>query len=145
MDGEPKAPADEGSWVGRVVGGRFRLGDVLGTGGIAVVFRAEDVELGRTVAVKLLQDVGPGHEELAGRFEREARALAALSHTNIVPLVDFGIDEGRAYLVMELLKGRSLGDLLDEKETLPPERAFHIVRQVVRALEYAHGEGLLHR
>ncbi|HEY8431663.1 MAG TPA: protein kinase, partial [Sandaracinaceae bacterium] len=135
----------DSTWIGRVVGGRFRLVEELGAGGIAVVFRAEDVELSRTVAVKILQDAGHGRPELRARFEREAKVLAALSHPNIVSLVDFGVEDGRAYLVMELLRGQTLGELLDREDVLPPERAFHIVRQVVRALAYAHGEGLLHR
>jgi serine/threonine protein kinase len=135
----------DASWAGREIAGRFRLIEVLGEGGIAVVFRAEDVELKRIVAVKILNTVGQGHSELRGRFEREARALAALSHPNIVSLVDYGVEDGRAYLVMELLKGQTLGDLFDREGTLPPERAFHILRQVCRALQYAHGEGLLHR
>ncbi len=146
MDGEPAGVSDGAdAWVGRVVGGRFELVDELGAGGIAVVYRAEDRELSRSVAVKILQDAGHGRAELRARFEREAKVLAALSHPNIVSLVDYGVEDGRAYLVMELLRGQTLGDLLDAEETLPPARAFHIVRQVLRGLAYAHGEGLLHR
>src|SRR5690606_16918925 len=130
---------------GRIIGGRCRLTDELGAGGIAVVYRGEDAELGRAVAVKILQESGHGRAELRARFEREAKVLAALSHPNIVSLVDYGVEDGRAYLVMELLKGRTVGELLDEVDVLEPRRALHIVRQVVRALAYAHGEGLLHR
>lgn len=137
-------PVPDG-YLGRIIGGRFRLTDELGAGGIAVVYRGEDVELARAVAVKILQESGHGRAELRARFEREAKVLAALSHPNIVSLVDYGVEDGRAYLVMELLKGRTVGELLDEVDVLEPRRALHIVRQVVRALAYAHGEGLLHR
>lgn len=137
-------PVPDG-YIGRIIGGRFRLTDELGAGGIAVVYRGEDVELARAVAVKILQESGHGRAELRARFEREAKVLAALSHPNIVSLVDYGVEDGRAFLVMELLKGRTVGELLDEVDVLEPRRALHIVRQVVRALAYAHGEGLLHR
>jgi len=142
-DAVPDAAPD--AWIGRTIAGRFRLTEELGAGGIAVVYRAEDVEIARAVAVKILQESGHGRAELRARFEREARVLAALSHPNIVSLVDFGVEDGRAFLVMELLRGRTLGELLDEADVLDSERTLHIVRQVVRALAYAHGEGLLHR
>ncbi len=142
---EPDRTQPDASWIGRLVGGRFRLVEELGAGGIAVVFRAEDVELSRAVAVKILQDEGHGRPELRARFEREAKILATLSHPNIVSLVDFGVEDGRAYLVMELLRGRTLGELLEEEDVLAPERAIAILRQVVRALAYAHGAGALHR
>lgn len=142
---EPAGDAGPDPWTGRVIAGRFRLIEELGAGGIAVVYRAEDVELSRAVAVKILQEAGHGHAELRARFEREAKVLAALSHPNIVSLVDYGVEDGRAYLVMELLRGRTLGELLDEADVLDSERALSIVQQVLRALDYAHGEGLLHR
>lgn len=143
VDTLPDPAAD--TWIGRTVAGRFRLVGELGAGGIAVVFRAEDVELSRDVAVKILQETGHGRAELRARFEREAKVLAALSHPNIVSLVDYGVEDGRAFLVMELLRGRTLGELLDEVDIVTPDRALHILRQVCRALAYAHGEGLLHR
>ncbi|MCZ7678078.1 MAG: serine/threonine protein kinase [Sandaracinaceae bacterium] len=145
MDEQHDATVPDSEWIGRLVAGRFRLVQELGAGGIAVVFRAEDEELSRAVAVKILQEGGHGRAELRARFEREAKVLAALSHPNIVSLVDYGVEDGRAFLVMELLRGRTVGELLDEEDVLAPERAFHILRQVVRALRYAHGEGLLHR
>ncbi len=131
--------------IGKVVGGRYRVLDVLGEGGIAVVYRAEHQGLGRHVALKMLHPVYGEHEELRARFQREAKALAALSHPHIVNMVDYGVEGDMPYLVMELLEGRSLRDLLDEQGTLPPERALAIVRQVLRALIFAHQRGLVHR
>ena len=131
--------------IGRVIGGRYKIVDVLGEGGIAVVYRAEHVGLNRHVALKALHPVYGEHEELRARFEREAQALAALSHPHIVNMVDYGVEENMPYLVMELLTGRTLRELLDEYGTLSPERAFAITRQMLRALAFAHSHGLVHR
>lgn len=145
------APEDQGPpfppdpLIGKVVSGRYRIVDVLGEGGIAVVYRAEHLGLGRMVALKVLHPMYGEHEELRARFEREAQALAALSHPHIVNLLDYGVEEDMPYLVMELLEGRTLRDLLDEHGTLPPERAFAVLRQVLRGLSFAHGQGLVHR
>ncbi|MFW5921212.1 MAG: serine/threonine-protein kinase [Polyangiales bacterium] len=132
--------------VGRLIDGRYRIDEVLDRGGVAIVYRAEHEELSRAVAVKLLQEeLGEHEEELRGRFEREARALAALQHPHVVHLIDYGVTENHPYLVMELLQGRSLQTLLLDRETLTPQRAFAITRQVLQALAHAHDEGLLHR
>lgn len=131
--------------VGAVLDGRYRVVEPLGAGGVADVYRGETEGMRRKVAIKVLQEDFGANENLRGRFEREARALAALSHPHIVTMIDYGITEGMPYLVMELLEGRTLADLLDEETTLRPERAFHITRQIVRALIFAHGLGLIHR
>jgi serine/threonine-protein kinase len=131
--------------IGRVLGGRYRIEDVLDEGGAAVVFRGVHVELGRRVAIKVLHAALRRNEEARGRFEREARALAALQHPNVVGLVDFGVDGESPYLVMELLEGWSLRELLSDQSTLAFDRARGILRQVLRALAAAHHEGLLHR
>jgi serine/threonine-protein kinase len=143
LPGPASSPPDP--MIGRVIAERYKVVQVLGEGGIAVVYRAEHLGLGRPVALKILHPVYGEHEELRSRFQREAKALAALSHPNIVNLVDYGVEDNMPYLVMELLQGRSLRDLLDEYHTLSPERAFSILKQVLRALAYAHAEGLIHR
>jgi serine/threonine-protein kinase len=137
--------ADDHGMVGHLLRDRFRLLQVIDEGGAAVVYRSEDIELGRPVAVKVLQPELVAHEEARGRFEREAHALAQLSHPHIVNLLDYGVHGGAPYLVMELLEGRSLADLLEAEQSLPPERAFAITKQVLRALAFAHSRGLLHR
>lgn len=130
--------------VGALLDGRYRIVEAVGSGGVADVYRGETEGVRRKVAIKILQEDFGANENLRGRFDREARALASLSHPHIVTMIDYGITEGMPYLVMELLEGRTLGDLLEEGP-LPPERAFHITRQIVRALVFAHGQGLIHR
>ncbi|MFW5876344.1 MAG: serine/threonine-protein kinase [Myxococcota bacterium] len=130
--------------VGALLDGRYRIVESVGAGGVADVYRGETEGVRRKVAIKILQEDFGANENLRGRFDREARALAALSHPHIVTMIDYGITEGMPYLVMELLEGRTLGELLDDGP-LPPERAFHITRQIVRALVFAHGQGLIHR
>src|SRR5215813_13553521 len=107
----------------QVLGGRYVLGEVLGTGGMATVWRAADEVLGREVAVKILS---PQHAALPGflaRFEREARHAARLSHPRLVTVFDCGTDNGTAFIVMELVAGRTLRQVLDEARVLPPEQA----------------------
>jgi len=148
VEDAPAAPTDNGAdddpLVRRVLEHRYRLDERLGEGGVGVVYRGVHLRLDRPVAIKVLQRAYGDHKPLLLRFEREARAMAALSHPNIVALTDFGVEDGMPYLVMELLEGSTLGEMLDRKP-LAPARALDIERQVLRALAYAHGEGLAHR
>jgi eukaryotic-like serine/threonine-protein kinase len=130
--------------IGAVLDGRYRISGPLGSGGVADVYRGETFGVARKVAIKVLQEDFGANENLRGRFEREARALASLSHPHIVTMIDYGVTEGMPYLVMELLEGRTLRDLMDDGP-LPSERAFAITRQIVRALVFAHEQGLVHR
>lgn len=129
--------------LGRVIDGRYRLEALLGTGGLGAVYRATQLRLDRAIAVKVLHEQHAANEELRARFDREARSLAALSHPNVIPVVDCGVDEGRPYLVMELMEGQSLDDALTEGMDL--ERALHIAIEVASALAYAHERGIIHR
>ncbi len=131
-------------WVGEVLLDRYRIIEQIDAGGVAAVFRAEQTDLGREVAVKILAENVESAPRMAARFEREARALAALSHPHTVPLLDFGVAEGRPFLVMELLRGRSLEVAL-ANETFDFTRSVAIVRQVLHALSFAHGHGVVHR
>lgn len=117
--------------------GRYELLDVLGTGGMGTVYRAHDVELGRDVAIKLLRETDP---EGVARFEREARAAAALGHPNIVAVHDVGRDGDLRYFAMDLIRGRTADAIRPE-----PRRAAEIVRDAARAIQYAHERGVLHR
>ncbi|UJR83611.1 serine/threonine-protein kinase [Sandaracinus amylolyticus] len=129
--------------VGRILDGRYRLDAPLGEGGLGVVWRAFHVRLGKHVAVKLMQREHVAREGLRARFEREARSLAALTHPNIVDVMDFGVDDGAPFLVMELLEGRSLDRAI--RDGIAPERALAIGRDVLRALAHAHAQGIAHR
>ncbi|MFF8834070.1 protein kinase [Streptomyces sp. NPDC015130] len=147
--GVPDAAAE--SWgVGGVVGdGRYRLTHRLGRGGMAEVFAAEDVRLGRTVAVKLLRADLAEDPVSKARFTREAQSVAGLNHHAIVAVYDSGEDlvGGRPvpYIVMELVEGRTIRDLLISADAPGPEQALIIVSGVLEALAYSHQHGIVHR
>ncbi len=129
---------------GRVLQGRYRLNEVLAEGGMGVVYLADRVGIERRVVVKFLHRNLSDTPGAVDRFEREARAMARLNHPNCVSLVDFGLDEGAPYLVMEFVEGGTLADVLDVGP-LPPRRALHVIRQVLAGLAHAHARGILHR
>lgn len=133
----------------RVIAGRYRLLSPLGEGGMGTVWRARDEVLGREVAVKEVRAPAglPTSEvdRMYARLEREAWAAARISHRNVVTVYDVATEEGRPWIVMELVRGLSLSDLLDAEGPLPPRRAAHIGAEVVSALRAAHEAGVLHR
>jgi serine/threonine-protein kinase len=131
--------------VGRVLGDRYRLTRPLGVGASAHVFVAEDVDLRRRVAIKVLHPGLAGDEAFGRRFQAEARVAAALRHPNVLRVYDWGYDDGDPYLVMELLEGGSLRALLDRGHLLSLEQAAAVGADVARALDYAHRRGLVHR
>ncbi len=134
------------SLVGRVIG-NYKILAEIGAGGMATVYQAEDTRLGRLLAFKVLEvdKLPPGQLAKAlKRFEREARALASLSHPHIVKVLDFGEFEGQPYLVMEYLPGGSLRQKL-ASGPLPWQEAIHLILPAARALSYAHKRGLVHR
>lgn len=134
--------------VGCLIASRYLVRRVIARGGMGVVFEAEQLPLGRTVALKILLPL-PGNSE-AGNFEKrfmlEAASLARLSHPSCVTLHDYGeTPEGTCYLVMEYVEGRTLSELLHETGPLPFTRASHLMMQVCRALAHAHRHGVIHR
>jgi serine/threonine protein kinase len=123
--------------------GRYTELTLLGQGGMGAVYRAFDPSLQRTVAIKVMLGQNP---EFLARFEREARAVAKLSHPNVVQVYDFGRDEqNNPYFVMELLPGRSLDSLLKEKGPLPALKVVDVLRQAAEGLQAAHAVGIVHR
>ena len=126
--------------------GRYAVERVLGHGGMAIVYLARDVELERPVAVKLLADNLAADEAFRERFVREAKVAARLAHPNIVGVFDTGEDEdGRPYIVMEYVDGRTLADVLAERGRLPADEVVRIAVQACAGLERAHDAGLVHR
>jgi serine/threonine protein kinase len=123
----------------------YRVEGVAGQGGMGVVYRAQHVHLGRTVALKLLNPELAASEEFRERFIREARAAAELEHPNIVPVYDAGEVEGRLYLAMKFIEGTDLAHVLEREETLAPERTMSLLQQLADALDVAHAHGLIHR
>src|SRR5437764_7177942 len=127
---------------GKVLQGRYRILSLLAEGGMGVVYKGERVGIGRPVVVKFLHAVLSDQPGIVDRFEREARATALLNHPNCVALVDYGIENGQPYLVMEYAEGKTLADLLDFG-ALVPRRAVHIARQILAGLSHAHERGIL--
>lgn len=125
--------------------GRYRLGETIGTGGMGAVLRGHDQVLDRPVAVKLLKDQLATDPATVERFRREARIAAGLSHPGIASVFDFGEEEGRFFIVMELLDGRDLHQLVAGEGPLAPGEAAGIVAQAADALDHAHAAGAVHR
>ena len=128
-----------------LLGGRYRLDEPIGRGGMAAVWRATDTVLNREVAVKRLHAGLIADEELIERFEREALLVARLSHPHLVHVLDRGDDGDGPYLVLELVQGENLKARIRREGPLDPGEAARICAEVARALDYAHGQGVIHR
>ncbi|MBX3274596.1 MAG: protein kinase [Sandaracinaceae bacterium] len=131
--------------LGAVLGGRYRVERVLGAGGMGTVYRGVQEPLGRPVAIKVLHEAYGVDAELIARFRREAELAASLHHPNVAQVTDFGVDGGRAWLVMDLLEGTSLHGAIAAGAPLAAERVRRIATQVLSALEAAHARGVVHR
>jgi beta-lactam-binding protein with PASTA domain len=133
----------------RLLGGRYELDGIVGRGGMAEVFRARDIRLDRIVGVKTLRDDLARDQTFQARFRREAQSAASLNHPSIVAIYDTGEDmlgpTPVPYIVMEYVDGRTLRDLLRDDRRLLPERALEITDGVLRALDYSHRNGIVHR
>jgi eukaryotic-like serine/threonine-protein kinase len=125
--------------------GKYEIVDVLGRGGMGVVYRARDSRIGRNVAIKTLTEGFSGNPEMLKRFYQEAGHTGNLRHSNIVIIYDFGDEEGLPYIVMEYLDGEPLDRLIRERTTLHLYEKLNIVEQVCTALAYAHTQGIIHR
>ena len=130
--------------VERVLDGRYALEMLIGSGGMADVYRAKDQLLERTVAVKILHQQYENDTEFIARFQREAKAAARITHPNIVNVYDVGVAEGRHYIVMEYVPGRTLKERIKEEGALPVPEALRIARQIAGALAQAHLTRLVH-
>jgi serine/threonine protein kinase len=130
--------------VGDVVAG-YRIDEVVGSGGMGTVYRATHERLGREVAVKILRPELATDPVYRARFEREARIAAQLEHPSIVPLLDFGEQDGVLYLVVRFVHGHDLRSLLARVRSLDPQQTIGVLRQVAGALDAAHAQGLVHR
>ena len=129
----------------RSVVGNYHLHGNLGRGGAGTVYRAVDSRTKQTVAVKMLKRNLAGNRKLQHRFAQEFQSASKLDHPNIVRALDYGLDGANAYLVMEYVEGRSLGDLIEADGPLPEGAAVRIVTQVAQALHYAHRRKIVHR
>jgi Serine/threonine protein kinase len=131
--------------IGYELGGRYEIIERVGGGGMALVYRAQDILLGRNVAVKILRQQFVHDEEFVRRFRREAQAAASLSHPNIVSVYDVGQQDDTHYIVMEYVEGRNLNDIIKERAPLQPDEAVRIAAQICDALDHAHNNQIIHR
>src|SRR6516225_9084837 len=122
----------------------YEIEELIGSGGMGDVYRARDLRLGRSVAVKVLPEVFAKDAERLGRFEREARVLASLNHANIAILHGFERAGDTHFLVMELVEGETLAERL-ARGPMPVQEALGVARQIAEALEAAHEKGIVHR
>ena len=138
-------PTSERSLLGSSLVARYELRAVLGRGGMGEVYEAVDRQLNRTVAVKILRPELAADRRFPARFRREARTVAGLSHPGIVAVYDVGEDDGNTFIVMELVAGRTVGDLIESESPLDPGRVARIGMSAAQALAHAHSRGVVHR
>ncbi len=132
-------------YTGKRLDGRYELHEVIGVGGMAVVYRAYDTIDDRTVAVKILKGEYSQNAEFLRRFRNESKAIAMLSHPNIVKVYDVSIGDRIQYIVEEYIDGITLKEYLDQQKQIKWKEAIHFVVQILRALEHAHSKGIVHR
>ncbi|MFB5759452.1 Stk1 family PASTA domain-containing Ser/Thr kinase [Paenibacillus medicaginis] len=131
--------------IGHLLGGRYDIIERIGGGGMALVYRAQDILLNRNVAVKVLRQQFVHDEEFIRRFRREAQSAASLSHPNVVSIYDVGQEEDIHYIVMEYVEGKNLNEIIKERAPLQVEEAVRIASQICDALEHAHHNQIIHR
>jgi serine/threonine-protein kinase len=131
--------------LGRVLKGQYVISSVLGQGAMGLVFRGTQRGLEKVVAIKVMHLEGMHTREWRDRFEREATAVSKVLHPGITQVLDFGIESGMPFLVMEFVDGKELTEVLEKEGPMPPARALLIVRQLASALEEAHRHGIVHR
>ena len=140
-----RAHAAREALVGKTIAGRYILRGLLGHGGMGAVYEAEHVGLGKRAAIKFVDPEFATDEKVVARFAREARAMSAIESAHIVTVFDAGTEDGRPYLVMELLRGEDLGQRLRRLTRVPLGEAMHIIAQVLKGLARAHAAGIVHR
>lgn len=133
------------SFVGKVLDGRYKILDLVGVGGMAFVLKAEDLLMDRIVAIKILNDEYNGDKQAESRFINESKAVAMLSHKNLVSIYDVAIYPDMKYIVMEYLDGITLKEYLDKKGVLSWKEACIYTVQILRALEHTHSKDVIHR
>ncbi len=131
--------------IGRKLDGRYEITELIGVGGMADVYKAMDVMENRVVAVKILKDEFSKSEEFLRRFRNESKAIALLSHPNIVKIYDVGFTDEIQFIVMEYIDGITLKEFIDQQGVLRWKDALHFITQILRALQHAHDKGIVHR
>ena len=132
-------------YIGKRLGGRYDIKELIGVGGMANVYKAVDIIENRVVAVKILKDEFLANDEFLRRFRNESKAIAVLSHPNIVKIYDVSLGDGIQYLVMEHVDGITLKEYIEQQHVLKWKEAVHFTVQILRALQHAHDKGIVHR
>lgn len=132
-------------YIGKRLDGRYELNELIGVGGMAYVYKAFDRMDNRTVAIKILKDEYLANEEFTRRFKNESKAIAILSHPNIVKVFDVSFGDKMQYIVMEYIDGITLKEYIDGQESFKWKEAVHFTVQILRALQHAHDKGIVHR
>ncbi len=133
------------SYIGTTLDNRYEITEQIGSGGMADVYKAVDNVENRTVAVKILKDEFSQNEEFLRRFRNESKAIAVLSHPNIVKIYDVGLSDEIKFIVMEYIDGITLKDFIEQQGVLRWKDALHLITQILRALQHAHDKGIVHR
>lgn len=131
--------------IGKKLDGRYEITELIGVGGMAEVYKGVDVIDNKTVAIKILKKEYAENEEFLRRFRNESKAIAVLSHPNIVKIYDVGFSDKIQYIVMEYIDGITLKEYIEEEKTLTWKDTVHFVIQILRALQHAHDKGIVHR
>lgn len=131
--------------LGKHINGRYKLLEIIGDGGMAIVYKAEDLILDRIVAVKLLRPEFSQDDEFIKRFRREAESATSLDHPNIVSIYDVGEDEDYYYIVMEYVQGKNLKQMVRDRGALPIVESIDIIKQIASAIDHAHENHIIHR
>ena len=132
-------------YTGKRLDGRYEIHELIGVGGMALVYRAYDTIDDRTVAIKILKDEFLGNEEFIRRFKNESKAIAVLSHPSIVKVYDVSFGDRIQYIVEEYIDGITLKDYLEQQKQIPWKEAIHFTVQILNALQHAHQKGIVHR
>lgn len=133
------------NYIGMELDGRYKIIEQIGSGGMADVFRAEDIDEGRTVAVKILKNEFSQNAEFLRRFRNESKAIAVLSQPNIVKIYDVGLTDDIKFIVMEYIDGITLKDFIEQQGVLRWKDALFFIVQILKALQHAHDKGIVHR
>jgi len=131
--------------IGKIFNNRYEVIEKIGAGGTSVVYKGVDRSLGRAVTIKILREEFAGDADFIRRFQREAQAVAGLSHGNIVSVYDVGIERGLYYIVMEYVEGETLKNYISRNGALPVKEAVSIMLQILDGIDYAHKNGIIHR
>ena len=131
--------------IGKILANKYYIDSVVGSGGMATVYKAHILSNNKVVAIKVLKDEHKSNPDFVRRFEREARTVLSLSHENIVRSYDVGSEDGIYYIVLEYVVGKTLKEIMEDSGPLSPRVTVNLMCQVLDALSHAHGRGIIHR